>query len=103
MQHFCKVPIVGSSPTMTSIFMKHRRSFFKSLIGLIVAPKVAEALPAASPHQMIGYKCSDFVPVIYAPYMLLFTMQHKVDFDAMLLTNMSKAIQEEIDNDMVKN
>lgn len=49
MQHFCKVPIVGSSPTMTSIFMNNRRSFFKSLIGLIVAPKVAEALPVAKP------------------------------------------------------
>ena len=27
---------------------------------------------------------------------------HGIDLDAMLLTNMSKAIQEEIDNDMVK-
>jgi hypothetical protein len=29
--------------------MNNRRSFFKSLIGLIVAPKVAEALPVAKP------------------------------------------------------
>ena len=38
-QHFCKVPVVGSSPTMTSISMNNRRLFFKSLIGLIIAPK----------------------------------------------------------------
>lgn len=56
--------------------MNNRRSFFKSLIGLIVAPKVAEALPATSPHQMIGYKCSDFVPVVYAPYIPLFKTPH---------------------------
>lgn len=29
--------------------MNNRRSFFKSLIGLIVAPKVAEALPVTKP------------------------------------------------------
>lgn len=29
--------------------MNNRRSFFKSLISLIIAPKVAEALPVAKP------------------------------------------------------
>lgn len=55
MQHFCKVPIVGSSPTMTSIFMNNRRSFFKILIGLIVAPKVAEALPVTKPKAPASF------------------------------------------------
>lgn len=31
--------------------MTSRRSFFKSLISLVVAPKVAEALPVAKPPE----------------------------------------------------
>lgn len=84
--------------------MNNRRSFFKSLIGLIVAPKVAEALPTEAPIPSIP---------VYAPMRRLranwsieveqdLMCMHGIDLDTMLLTNMSKAIQEEIDNDMVK-
>lgn len=84
--------------------MNNRRSFFKSLVGLIVAPKVAEALPTEAPIPSIP---------VYAPMRRLranwsieveqdLMRMHGIDLDAMLLTNMSKAIQEEIDNDMVK-
>lgn len=35
--------------------MNNRRSFFKSLISLIVAPKVAEALPVAKPKAPVSF------------------------------------------------
>lgn len=77
--------------------MNNRRSFFKSLVGLIVAPKVAEALPTEAPIPSIP---------VYAPMRRLranWSIEVEQDLDAMLLTNMSKAIQDEIDNDMIKN
>lgn len=71
---------------------------------MIVAPKVAEALLTEAPIPSIP---------VYAPMRRLWAnwsvevnqdlmCMHGIDLDAMLLTNMSKAIQEEIDNDMVK-
>ena len=57
-------------------FMKNRRNFFKSLLGLFLAPKVVEALPL--PKEIVpplGYKGKDFFKtgIIYAPYMPLIT------------------------------
>lgn len=45
--------------------MSNRRSFFKSLISLIVAPKVAAALPASN----LVNKCVPPTGIVYAPYM----------------------------------
>ena len=44
--------------------MNNRRSFFKSLISLIVAPKVAAALPASN----LVNTCVSPTGIVYAPY-----------------------------------
>ena len=43
--------------------MNNRRSFFKSLIGLIVAPKVAEALPVVKPKPPVSFN-KVLIPII---------------------------------------
>ncbi len=47
--------------------MNNRRSFFKSLIGLIVAPKVAEALPVAKPKAPVSFN-NVMIPMIRQVY-----------------------------------
>ena len=47
--------------------MNNRRSFFKSLIGLIVAPKVAEALPVAKPKAPVSFN-KVMIPMIRRVY-----------------------------------
>ena len=55
--------------------MKNRRNFFKSLIGLFLAPKVVEAIPLS--EETVSYLCFKDLDYnykagfIYAPYMPL--------------------------------
>lgn len=54
--------------------MKNRRNFFKSLIGLFLAPKVVEAIPLSKETvSILDFKGSEFSKTgfIYAPYMPL--------------------------------
>lgn len=63
---------MGSTPFACS--MKNRRSFFKSLIGLFLAPKVVEAIPLSKETvSTLGFKGREFYDAgfIYAPYMPL--------------------------------
>ena len=56
--------------------MTNRRSFFKSLLGLFIAPSVAKVLPI--PHPVgLGYKGCEFYDtgIIYAPYIPLLVMK----------------------------
>lgn len=50
--------------------MSNRRSFFKSLISLIVAPKVAAALPASN----LVNTCVPPTGIVYAPYVPMIPM-----------------------------
>lgn len=80
--------------------MNNRRSFFKSLIGLFVAPKLARALPAEAPIPAIAVYASarrlkaNWSIVVEQDLMSM----HNIDLEAMILTNVSKAIQDEVDN-----
>lgn len=54
--------------------MKNRRNFFKSLLGLLIAPKVVEALPFPKDTiPTLGYKGREFgkTGFVYAPYINL--------------------------------
>jgi len=54
--------------------MTNRRSFFKSLLGLFVAPAVAKALPIPPPVGL-GYKGCEFLTgIAYTPYIPLLVM-----------------------------
>lgn len=75
--------------------MNSRRSFFKSLIGLVIAPKVVEALPVQSiqPTRMaINW-------TIEAEQHLMY--MHHINIDAELMRAMSEDIQNEIDLHMI--
>ena len=75
--------------------MNSRRSFFKSLIGLVIAPKVVEALPvqAIQPTRMaINW-------TIEAEQHLMH--MHHINIDAELMRAMSEDIQNEIDLHMI--
>ena len=52
--------------------MNNRRSFFKSLIGLFVAPKVAEALPVAKPKAPVSFN-KVLIPMIRRTFPELIT------------------------------
>lgn len=80
--------------------MKNRRNFFKNLFGFLIAPKVAEVVkvPAINPNSL-GYKGRDFFKkgIVYAPYIPILTIEQ------LLLQDMSRQIQEEIDAEILKN
>ena len=76
--------------------MKNRRNFFKNLLGLIVAPKVAEAVKIPATNlSYLGYKGME--PIVYAPYIPLLTTRQ------LLIQNLSQQIQNEIDFSILKN
>jgi hypothetical protein len=76
--------------------MTSRRSFFRSLIGLVIAPKVVEALPVQSiePTRRMAINWT-----IEAEQHLMY--MHGINIDAELMRAMSRDIQNEIDSHMI--
>jgi hypothetical protein len=83
--------------------MKNRRNFFKNLLGLIVAPKVAEVVKIPATNlSYLRYKGIE--PIIYAPYIpLLITKLPLLTKEQILTQNLSQQIQNEIDFSILKN
>ena len=75
--------------------MTSRRSFFRSLIGLVIAPKVVEALPVpvATPRRLATNWSFELEQDLM--YM------HGINIDAELMRAMSRDIQNEIDSHMI--